>query len=63
MSKPIVYGLEITLNCRICKKECHMENPFAYLDLRKTTAAKAVLEAIGDAYVSHQIADKCRHTE
>ncbi len=51
MKNPTLYGLEITLTCPKCQKECPM---YGYLP-----GESDLPDAINKAYVQHQAGDLC----
>lgn len=62
MAKTTVYGLEITLKCPRCGKECPMDDIFEYkrefLDISQATN-----DAIRYAYIAHRAGSHCYKTQ
>ena len=59
MSKSQIFGMDITLNCSRCGKECQMADPWRDGRLDVGWPEKWV-DAIREAYVNHRANEPCR---
>jgi len=64
MSKPIVYGLEIELKCRLCGHLVEMKPTFDFNwtigNVSCRNAGDNLLDCIRSSYTEHKAQDKCR---